>query len=283
MLIDCFGVNNIYVIVQGILARSSEIIKFATFTSEKRLITSKNDSNTIICNKNGYICIDKMENLHVHITVNQELYSRNPDSTELGRKIITNSILLIKELGFEMFTFKKLGDRIGSPESSIYRYFESKHALLIYLVAWYWSWVDYKLVFAITNVESPNERLKKALDVLVQPVKVDHSISYVDEVQLSEIIITESVKAYHTKNVDDQNKKGCFKEYKQVVQRVSEIVLEVNPSYEFPHMLISTVVEGMHQQRYFADHLPSLTDIKKGEDVISEFYSRLAFSALNEK
>jgi len=251
-------------------------------TTPYGIITIINDSNTIIYEKDDYICIDKMKNLQVNIKVSEELYSRNPDSTELGRKIITNSILMIKELGFESFTFKKLGARIGSPESSIYRYFESKHALLIYLVSWYWSWVDYKLVFATTNITSPNDRLQKAIDVLVQPVKVDHSISYVDEVLLSEIIITESVKAYHTKDVDDQNKKGCFSEYKRVVQRVSDVVLEVKPSYEFPHMLISTVIEGMHQQVYFAEHLPALTDVKKGKDVISEFYSHLVFSALNE-
>ncbi|MFT5777237.1 MAG: AcrR family transcriptional regulator, partial [Crocinitomicaceae bacterium] len=71
-----------------------------------------------------------MEKLQVHINVSDELFVRNPDSTELGRKIITNSISLINELGFELFTFKKLGERIGSPESSIYRYFESKHTLL---------------------------------------------------------------------------------------------------------------------------------------------------------
>lgn len=221
-----------------------------------------------------------MEKLQVHINVSDELFVRNPDSTELGRKIITNSISLINELGFELFTFKKLGERIGSPESSIYRYFESKHTLLIYLLAWYWSWVDYKLVFATTNIDSPIDRLKRAIDVLVQPVKVDHSISYVDEVVLSEIIITESAKAYHTKNVDNENKKGYFKKYKQVVQRIVDIVLEVNPDFEFPHMLISTIIEGMHQQRYFADHLPSLTDVKQGEDAISTFYHQLVFSVI---
>ena len=150
-----------------------------------------------------------MENLQLHIEVSEELYLRNPDSSELGKRIIAGSIDLINELGFELFTFKKLGERIGSPESSIYRYFESKQALLIYLVAWYWSWVDYKLAFAITNIDSPKEKLKRAINVLVQPVLVDYSILHVNEVLLSEIIITESVKAYHTKEVDDQNKKGC--------------------------------------------------------------------------
>ena len=75
-------------------------------------------------------------------------------------------------------------------------------------------------------------------------------------------------------------KKDTLKKYKQVVQRVSDIVLEVNPKFEYPHMLISTVIEGMHQQRYFADHLPSLTDVKKGTDAISIFYNQLVFSIL---
>jgi len=221
-----------------------------------------------------------MKSLNVHIDVSEELFLRNPDSSELGKRIITGSIDLINELGFELFTFKKLGERIGSPESSIYRYFENKHGLLIYLVAWYWSWVDYKLVFAITNITSPKEKLKRAIDVLVQPVLVDYSILHVNERLLSEIIITESVKSYHTKEVDDQNKKGCFSQYKYVVQRVSDIVLELNPDFEYPHMLISTIIEGAHQQRYFADHLPALTDIKQNHDAIGDFYSQMVFKVL---
>lgn len=221
-----------------------------------------------------------MRNLNVHIDVSEGLFLRNPDSSELGKKIITGSIDLIHELGFELFTFKKLGERIGSPESSIYRYFENKNGLLIYLVAWYWSWVDYKLVFAITNINSPKEKLKRAIDVLVQPVLVDYSILHVNEILLSEIIITESVKAYHTKEVDDQNKKGCFSQYKYVVQRVSDIILEVNPTFEYPHMLVSTIIEGAHQQRYFADHLPALTDVKQNHDAIVAFYSEMVFKVL---
>jgi hypothetical protein len=45
-------------------------------------------------------------------------------------------------------------------------------------------------------------------------------------------------------------------------------------------MLISTVIEGMHQQRFFAEHLPSLTDIKSDEDAISSFYNQLIISAI---
>lgn len=221
-----------------------------------------------------------MNHLQLHIEINIELYSKNPDSSELGRKIISNSITLINKIGFENFTFKKLGLLIDSPESSIYRYFKNKHILLIYLTSWYWSWVEYQLVFSITNVNSATERLTKALYLLTKPIPIDQSVMYINESQLSEIIITESVKAYHTKNVDSENKKGYFQTYKKVVQRVSDLVLEINPFYKYPHMLVSTVIEGANQQKYFAQHLPSLTDTKKGADTISDFYTKMVLEVI---
>jgi AcrR family transcriptional regulator len=225
-----------------------------------------------------------MLNLHIQIEISPELYSKNPDSSELGRKIISKSIELINEMGIESFTFRKLGKLINSPESSIYRYFENKHTLLIYLTSWYWTWTEYRMVFATTNIASPEERLKISIDILTKPVLVDNSISHVNEVLLSEIIFSESLKTYHTKNVDIENKKGCFKAYKKVVQRVSDIILEIAPKFEFPHMLISTVIEGAHQQKFFAEHLPALTDITKEKSAISKFYTELVFNFLkNEK
>jgi len=221
-----------------------------------------------------------MKNLQIHIEVNSELYLKKPDSSELGRRIISGSIELINELGFEIFTFKKLGNKIGSPESSIYRYFESKHTLLIYLTSWFWSWIEYRLVFATININSPIDKLKRTIKILTQPVVVDKSFSYIDEVLLHKIIITESVKVFHTKDVDDENEKGYFKSYKQVVQRVSDMVLEVNPKFKFPHMLISTVIEGANHQRYFAQHLPALTNVEKGKENIVKFYTDLIFKVV---
>ncbi len=221
-----------------------------------------------------------MKNLQIHIEVSSELYLKKPDSSELGRRIISGSIELINELGFEVFTFKKLGNKIGSPESSIYRYFESKHTLLIYLTSWFWSWIEYRLVFATINIDSPIDKLKRTIKILTQPVVVDKSFSYIDEVLLHEIIITESVKVFHTKDVDDENEKGYFKSYKQVVQRVSDMVLEINPKFKFPHMLVSTVIEGANHQRYFAQHLPALTNVEKGKENIVEFYTDLIFKVV---
>ena len=219
-----------------------------------------------------------MKNLNILIDISSELYSKNPDSSELGRKIITHSIELINDIGFEAFTFKKLGLRIKSPESSIYRYFDNKHTLLLYLTNWYWTWTEYQLVFATLNVDCPRERLKRCINILTQPVLVDNDISYVNEVLLSEIIFTESLKTYHNVNVDKRNQKGSFKAYKSVVKRVSEHVLEIDPDFEYPHMLISNVIEGAHQQKFFAEHLPSLTDVAEHKNAITEFYTAMVFN-----
>ncbi|WP_239057514.1 TetR/AcrR family transcriptional regulator [Dokdonia sp. Dokd-P16] len=227
----------------------------------------------------SYLCC--MEELHVQITIDPALYTRNPETTELGRNIVSKSIEMIDELGFEKFTFKKLGVAINSNESSIYRYFDSKHTLLVYLTSWYWSWVEYKLVFSTTNVPDPDKKLKNALALITKNVTQDNSVSYVNEILLHRIIISESAKAYHTKDVDKENSKGFYKTYKRVVQRISDIVLEINPNYAFPHMLISTVIEGAHHQRYFSKHLPALTNVEEGQNTIEKFYTDMVFKAIN--
>lgn len=221
-----------------------------------------------------------MEDLQVNINVNPEIYLRDPYSSELGRKIISSSIELMVELGFEAFTFKKLGKQIGSPESSIYRYFENKQMLLLYLIGWYWGWLEYKLVFAMANIDSPRQKLEEAINVLTHPMAMDNSFAHINEILLEKIIISESVKVYHTKDVDSANEMGYFKVYKRIVQRVSDVVLQIHPKFEFPHMLISTVIEGVHQQRYFSQHLPSLTDVEKGKDSISKFYTQMVFKVI---
>lgn len=213
-----------------------------------------------------------MKDLPIHIAISDTFYTKNPESTDLGKRIVSKSIELINDLGFESFTFRKLGVALGSNESSIYRYFESKHALLVYLINWYWSWIEYKLVFKTNNVSSANEKLVQAITILTEDIKEDNSFSFINEELLNKIIISESTKAYYTKSIDAENEKGYYKTYKRVVQRVSDMVLEIHPSFEFPHMLVSTVIEGAHHQRYFSQHLPSLTNVEKGKNNIVRFY-----------
>jgi hypothetical protein len=125
------------------------------------------------------------------------------------------------------------------------------------------------------NIESPNQKLNNAIKILTQPIVDNEMFLYINKQSLEKIIITESLKTYYTKNVDSENEKGYFKVYKRVVKRVGDFVLEINPDFSYPHTLISTIIEGAHHQRYFARHLPSLTELKEGSDDISIFYTHL--------
>ena len=70
--------------------------------------------------------------------VNEKIYVRDPEGTELGRQMVKRAIDLIYDLGFEAFTFKKLALQMNTTEATIYRYFENKHRLLLYIISWYW-------------------------------------------------------------------------------------------------------------------------------------------------
>lgn len=222
-----------------------------------------------------------MEHLSLKISIDTNLYLKNPESSELGQRIVTNSIELISELGFEAFTFKKLGKYIQSNESSIYRYFESKHVLLLYLISWYWSWLEYRLVFTTSNISNPKNRLRIALNIVTEKVEEDFAFTYINEVKLFKIIVNEGSKAYYTKEVDKENELGFFKPYKRLVKRISDIVLEVNPNFCYPNMLVSTVIEGARKQRYFQEHIPALSNCDANNDSISAFFENLTFNSLN--
>lgn len=214
------------------------------------------------------------------IQINSNVYVKSPESTDLGRRIVSGSIDLIDELGFEEFTFKKLAKHISSTEASIYRYFTSKHYTLTYLVSWYWGWQEYRLMMRLANIDSPHERLKRAITILTEKIEQDSDFSQIDEVKLNRIVTHESSKAYLHRSVDEVNQLGVFTQYKEVVERVSNIVLEIAPKFKYPHMLISTVIEGAHHQRFFAEHLPRLTDFCEGEDAITSFYLELVFKEI---
>jgi len=217
----------------------------------------------------------------VVISVDEKTFLKDPHSSTIGEKILQHSILLIEEIGFEAFTFKKLAEKIGATEPTIYRYFENKHKLLLYLLSWYWSWMEYKLLIATTNIPSPEERLKIAIQLLTQPIEKDPNFGHIDEEALYKIVIAESSKVYLNKNVDIANKEGLFKSYKRLCKNVAQIICEVNPAYRFPTALVSTVVESSHSQKYFAEHLPSLTEVTRSQlNNTTEFLTEMVFHTI---
>jgi AcrR family transcriptional regulator len=219
----------------------------------------------------------------LEIKVNDKIFLKDPNSSDLGKNIISQSIQLIDQIGLENFTFRKLAKALNTAESSIYRYFESKHKLLIYIISWYWGWMEYQLVFSINNIAALEERLRMAIAVISKDIGIEESYGHIDLNVLNRIVISESAKAYLTKEVDDANKEGFYVGYKRLVARISDIILEIRPDFKYAHTLTSTIVEGVHHQKYFADHLPSLTDFKGDVKELATFYSDMALACINKK
>jgi AcrR family transcriptional regulator len=217
---------------------------------------------------------------NLKISVPDKIYIKDPESSDLGKRIIEHSIILIDEIGFDSFTFKKLGLRIGSNESSIYRYFESKHKLLLYLTSWYWAWIEYQMVFATYNMTDSKAQLLKAIEVLTRTVEEDKTFSHINEIVLNRIIINEYSKSFLTKEVDSENKEGYFEVYKGLIKRLSKIISKVNAAYSYPSSLASTIVEGALHQHFLKEHFTSLTDCDK-EVSPTDFFKNLALTLLN--
>jgi AcrR family transcriptional regulator len=220
--------------------------------------------------------------LHFQINISEALYLKNPEESDLGRKIIKHSIELIHDYGFEYFTFKKLAEYIGTTEAGIYRYFENKHRLLLYIVSWYWNWLSLQIVFQTNNIKDPALRLKKVINLLAAEVEDDDSTLYVNESLLHQIVISEGSKAYLTNHVEADNKLQIFKPYKDLSAAISEMISACNPKYKYPRSLATTIIEMAHFQNFFMHHLPSLTDFakEKNDSRIVAFLTDLVFAAI---
>lgn len=220
-----------------------------------------------------------MQLLAIELDVNEKLCIRNPQRTDLGRKILKNSILLLDEIGFERFTFKKLAQQMDSTEASIYRYFESKHLLLLYLLNWYWEWIKFRISLRLMNIREPQEKLRAVISTIVDTAKRNAKVDFIDEDILHSIVVVEGTKAYHNKEVDEQNKEGFFLSYKSLCQKIADILLEINPLFPYPRAMASNLLEMANNHIYFAQHLPRLTDIENDSNVMQKVEDLLLFFA----
>jgi AcrR family transcriptional regulator len=219
----------------------------------------------------------------VQIQPNEKLYVRDPTQSEVGRNIIRHGVTMIEKLGFEEFTLKKLANKLKTNESSIYRYFANKHRLLLYLVDWYWRWMEYLIMLHTNNIQDPSKKIDIILDILL--LKIDDTWAGAPEFDkniLNQLVIKEGSKAYLTSHVTEDNKQQLFKSYKDLCARIAAIFLEVNPNYKYSRSLTSTVLEMVHHQYFFMHNLPRLTDFgdTKDESEIINYLKELIKSAL---
>jgi AcrR family transcriptional regulator len=218
--------------------------------------------------------------------LNSHLYLRDPEDSKVGKAIVNMAIELIYEIGFEQFTFKKLAQRINSTEPTIYRYFSSKHKLLTYILNWYWSYVEYVSKLQLPKFEQPSEKLGMILEIITHNIEHQSQIQHYDLDHLHHIVISESSKSYLVKEVDEINKEMVFSPLKSLCHFISEIILEINPKFPYAKSLASTLLETAHDQQFFSEHLPKLTDNTSRQDhktYVLNYLNRLAFSAINSQ
>ena len=156
----------------------------------------------------------------VKFDINDRIYLRNPESSEVGKLMVKKSIDLIYELGFEHFTFKKLALEINSTEATIYRYFENKHRLLLYILNWYWSYMEFLLTIKLENVSNKKDRLRIIVHLLTHDLGESQNQFDYNKRFLNQIVISESSKTYLVKEIAEINKNESFKPYKDLCSKI---------------------------------------------------------------
>lgn len=213
------------------------------------------------------------------------LYLKDPEDTPLGKEIVRNAITLIHEIGFEQFTFKKLSHLIETTEASIYRYFASKHKLLMYVMNWYWSYLEFLIDMHLPKERTAAKRLSLIISIVTHSHEAHLKALDYNLLHLHGIVIAESSKSYLVKEIDEINKEMAFGPLKSLCKRISEVILELNPKYKFARSLASTLLETAHEQQFFSEHLPSLTnniDRDDHQDYVSQYLDQLIFAALRQ-
>jgi AcrR family transcriptional regulator len=208
------------------------------------------------------------------------IFLKDPERSELGKRILKEGVSLIDKIGFEAFTFKKLGERIQSNESSIYRYFENKHKLLLYISSWYWSWIEFRLIFEIANLEDPNHRLTKAIILLTEDTSLELLDDHIKESTLKQIIISNFVKTFNMNEVNHENNEDFIKTYKRVILLIAEIIKEVNPNYSYPENLSCSIVEGSLHQHFLKQHFKNITNYSESVTP-TDFFLNMVKAILN--
>ncbi|MBC7390502.1 MAG: TetR/AcrR family transcriptional regulator [Opitutaceae bacterium] len=220
---------------------------------------------------------------NLEIRINEKLYLRDPKSSELGKNILKEGILMIEANGIENFTFKKLAIQLNTTESSIYRYFENKQLFLLYILSWYWQWLEYLIIYKTNNISDTNKKIDIVLDVLLLNTQdyIDGGPE-VDKRVLHNLVIKEASKSYLSHDVNTFNENKFYKPYKDISIRIAGLFQEINPEYKFSRNLASTVLLMSRNLYFFMQNLPSLTDFPETKEIskTKEFLKQLITNSL---
>jgi len=219
----------------------------------------------------------------IAISVSSDTYLRNPMETELGRNIISHGIDIMSETGFQCFNFKQLASSMKSTEASVYRYFENKHMLLVYLTSWYWEYLDYLIMLNTRNIDDAKKRLHIAIKTIVDGSHDDNQVDNINMKHLHKIIVEQSSKVTHSKKVLNCNKPNLFANFENLNDNLSKMILSCDPEFKYPSALATNLLKMAIDHTYYAEHLCTVTEItncmvtKKNqiEDMLLYFVKKL--------
>ena len=221
---------------------------------------------------------------HYHLEPDASLTLRSTNSP-MGKRILAMGIDLMLELGLEAFTFKKLAERMGSTELTVYHYFANKQRLLQYYFQLYWMWLHTYCVQEGRTLKDPRARLHGDVKALCGIWQADSMAAQINPAKLRALVIAEGSKSFQHKNVDADNQLKLFKPYKDLCGHVATELKACSPRMRSPRSFATTLVEMAHSLEFAMHHLPALTELSKKRDrkQLAAFLSDLADRYLKPK
>lgn len=218
----------------------------------------------------------------IKFIIDPSLYLRDPEETILGKKIVSESILLLDEDGYDAFTFKKLAARIESTEASVYRYFKSKHQLLSYLVSWYWIWLEYLIAFRTNNMTDAKQKLRIAITALLESDSYDPNVPHIDESVLHRVVIAEAARVYMTRTSERADYKGILAGYNLLCAKLMSFITGIDSKYKYTRELVETLIATAHNQIFTAYQGTERRAKRKDHQGTETFLNHLVFTSLEK-
>ncbi|MCB0795383.1 MAG: TetR/AcrR family transcriptional regulator [Flavobacteriales bacterium] len=200
-----------------------------------------------------------------HLEPESSLSLRDTNSP-LGQQIVQEGLGLMNELGLEAFNFRKLAERVGCTEATIYHYFKNKQRLLQYYFQLYWLWLDTHIDVTLRSNTGAREHMHGTIRALAGLWPEDALAAQVPPAALRELVINEGSKSFQHKNVDSDNAKQLFKPYKDLCARVADELRSCAPQVNHASSFATTLVEMAHSLEFAMHHLPALTELSVHKD-----------------
>lgn len=173
---------------------------------------------------------------------------------------------MMNGIGLEAFTFKKLAERMGSTEMTVYHYFANKQRLLQYYYQVYWLWLATYCQQEGRALKDPMERLRGDIRAICGLWPEDARAAQFDPRELRELVINEGSKSFLHKNVDSDNRLNLFKPYKDLCGHLASELKACSPRMRNARSFATTLVEMAHSLEFAMHHLPALTELSEKRD-----------------